>query len=295
MTNSKLPLVSIMSLAYNHEAYFEKAIESWLMQKVNFDFEIVIAEDHSTDRTREIVFSYAEKYPDIIRVITSESNVGMKKNAQRAMLACRGKYLALCEGDDYWIDPLKLQKQTDFMEANPDFSICFHDALLLWDDKSKPPAYFVPKDLKEVTSTEDVIENYYIPTASMLLRTDLNMDLPDWFKHVYNGDWGLQLILSTKGKIKYFDEIMSVYRKNAGGLSGGIGKNAEFVNGKKIELLTYFNDFTEGKYADRINKKIAALEQNTKSFNLRKKSKLLFWLKDPKKTLSKFFRHISGQ
>ena len=184
MTDTNLPLVSIFSLAYNHESYIEKAIESWLMQKTNFRFEAVIGEDHSTDRTREIVFSYAKKYPEIIRVIHSESNVGMRENSKRTRAACRGKYVAFCEGDDYWIDPNKLQRQVDFMEANPDFSICFHDAILLWDDKSRSPNYFVPKDQKEVSTTEDVIEKYYIPTASMLLRSTYTEDLPDWFKHV---------------------------------------------------------------------------------------------------------------
>ncbi len=295
MKNSNSPLVSIMSLAYNHEAFIEKAIESWLMQKTNFKFEIVIGEDQSTDSTREIVFSYAEKYPDIISIITSGSNVGMLANMMRTQAACRGKYIALCEGDDYWTDPLKLQKQVDFMEANADFSICFHDAIVLQDNKSRPPKYFVPKNQKEVSSTEDVIENYYIPTASMLLKAKYHENLPDWFKHVYNGDWALQLILSTKGKIKYIDELMCVYRKNEGGLSGGIGKNIEFINGKKTELLNNFNGYTEGKYADRINKKIAALEESTRDFNLRKQNKLLFWLKDPKKTMSKFFRYLSGQ
>jgi len=295
MQNSNSPVVSIMSLVYNHEAFIEKAIESWLMQRTDFKFEIVIGEDHSTDSTREIVFSYAEKYPDIIRVIFSGSNVGMLANMMRTQAACNGKYIALCEGDDYWTDPLKLQKQVDFMEANADFSICFHDAIVLQDDKSKEPQYFVPKNQKEVSLTEDVIKNYYIPTASMLIRAKCHGKLPDWFKYVHNGDWALQLILSTKGKIKYIDELMCVYRKNEGGLSGGIGKNMEFINRKKIELLHYFNEYSEGKYALMIDNKIKSLEKNTQSFNLRKKNKLLFWSKDPMKTLSKFLHYLSGR
>ena len=295
MTDTNLPMVSIFSLAYNHESYIEKAIESWLMQKTNFRFEAVIGEDHSTDRTREIVFSYAKKYPEIIRVIHSESNVGIRENAKRTRAACRGKYVAFCEGDDYWIDPNKLQRQVDFMEANPDFSICFHDAIVLQDNKSQPPKYFVSKNQKEISSTEDVIEKYYIPTASMLLRSTYIEDLPDWFKHVYNGDWALQLFLSTKGKIKYIDELMSVYRKNEGGLSGGIGKNIEFINGKKTELLNYFNEYSAGRYNDAINNKISNLEKSTKKFKLKKKNKLLYRLSNPRKTLNSFFRYLSVQ
>ena len=281
-----------MSLAYNHEVFIEKAIESWLMQKTNFKFEIVIGEDYSTDNTREMVFSYAEKYPDIIRVISSESNVGMLANMMRTQAACNGKYIALCEGDDYWTDPLKLQKQVDFMEANADFSICFHDAIILQDNKSQAPKYFVPKNQKEISSTEDVIKNYYIPTASMLLRAKYHEKLPDWFKHVYNGDWALQLILSTKGKIKYIDELMCVYRKNEGGLSGGIGKNVEFVNGKKTELLSYFNDYTEGRYAEQINNKIVSLQQGTKVYLFKQKRKVLYWIINPKKLLKKISQSL---
>lgn len=292
MADSNIPLVSIFSLAYNHEAFIEKAIESWLMQRTTFKFEAVIGEDNSTDKTREIVFRYAEKYPDIIRVITSDTNIGMRANSQRTKDACRGKYIAFCEGDDYWTDPTKLQQQADFLEANSDFSMCFHDAIVLWDDKSAQPNYFVPKDQKEVSTTEDVIEKWFIPTASMMLRREYNKDLPDWFKHVYNGDWATQMLLSTKGKIKYFDELMSVYRKNEGGMAGGPGKDIEFVNGKKIQLLNFFNEYTSGKYADAITKKTEALNREAKEFKLRKNNKFLYWMSNPRKTLFKISKSV---
>lgn len=295
MEEKQTPLVSIFCLAYNHESFIKKAIESWLMQKTNFKFEAVIGEDFSTDRTREIVFSYAERYPDIIKVITSETNVGMRENSKRTKNACTGKYIAFCEGDDYWMDPNKLQTQVNFMEENPDYSICFHDAILLWEDKTLPPKHFVPLNHKEVSTTEDVIKNYFIPTASMLVRAKFIKQLPDWFEKIYNGDWATQLILSTQGKIKYIDEIMSVYRKNKGGLSGGIGNNVEFINEKKIELLNYFNNYTEGKYIELINKKIALLEKDIKTYRLKKKNELLFWLLNPKKTLFKISRYLLEQ
>ena len=112
------PLVSVKMLAYNHAPYIAQAIEGILQQKTNFPFELVIGEDCSTDGTREIVFEYQKKYPDIIRVITSDQNVGTKKNGYRTLKACRGKYVALCEGDDYWHNPLKLQKQVDYLESH---------------------------------------------------------------------------------------------------------------------------------------------------------------------------------
>jgi len=121
------PLVSVKMITYNHAPYIAQAIEGVLQQKTNFPIELVIGEDYSTDGTREIVFKYQEKYPDIIRVITSDKNVGMRKNGYRTMKACRGKYIAFCEGDDYWHHPDKLQKQVDYMEKHPECGMVFSD------------------------------------------------------------------------------------------------------------------------------------------------------------------------
>jgi len=120
------PLLSIVTITYNHEPFIAKTIEGVLMQQVNFPIEFIIAEDCSTDGTRAICQQYADQYPELIRLITSESNVGAIANERRAMQAARGKYIAFCEGDDYWTDPLKLQKQVDFLESHPDYSVTFH-------------------------------------------------------------------------------------------------------------------------------------------------------------------------
>lgn len=120
------PLLSIVTITYNHELFIAKTIEGVLMQQVNFPMEFIIAEDCSTDNTKKIVLDYANLYPELIKVITSENNVGAVANERRAMLAARGKYIAFCEGDDYWTDPLKLQKQVDFLETHPEYCVCFH-------------------------------------------------------------------------------------------------------------------------------------------------------------------------
>ena len=120
------PLVSVVTITYNHAPYIAKCIEGVLMQQVNFPMEFIIAEDCSTDGTRAICEEYAKKYPDLIRLLPSEGNMGAVMNEQRAFEAARGKYIATCEGDDYWTDPLKLQKQVDFLESHSDYSVCFH-------------------------------------------------------------------------------------------------------------------------------------------------------------------------
>lgn len=119
-----MPLVSVCMTAYNHEAYIVQAIESILAQQAAFDVELVIGEDCSTDRTAEICRDYAAKYPDRVRLVTSAQNVGMHANYRRTIEACRGRYIALCDGDDWWCDPLKLQKQVDMLESEPACGVC---------------------------------------------------------------------------------------------------------------------------------------------------------------------------
>ena len=265
MTTSQAPLLSIFCLVYNHKDYIERAIEGFLMQKTNFPFEIVIGEDCSTDGSREIVFDYAKKYPDKIKLITSDKNVGMKQNGYRTKMALTGKYMAMCEGDDYWTDPLKLQKQVDFLEAHPDYSLCFHNAIILYEDSTpqRQPVYFCNEDVKDTTTTADVIKGWYIPTASVVLRKEYVDNLPEWFKDVYNGDWGIQLMLSTKGKIKYINELMSIYRRHLaeGSLNANPDINDKFVSTQKIKLLNYFKNEFSGQYDDEIDRKIESLNK----------------------------------
>ena len=130
MENSNKPLVSICSITYNHAPYIRQCLDGMLMQQTDFTFEIIINDDCSTDGTTEIIREYAERYPEIVKPVFHEENQYQK--GVRGMFAtfvfpkAKGKYIALCEGDDYWIDPLKLQKQVDFLEANPNYSVCFH-------------------------------------------------------------------------------------------------------------------------------------------------------------------------
>ena len=286
MINNQAPQVSIFCLVYNHRDYIERAIESFLMQKTNFNFEIVIGEDYSTDGSREIVFGYAKKYPDLIRLITSDQNVGMKKNGHRTKMALKGKYMAMCEGDDYWTDPLKLQKQVDFLETNPDYSLCFHNAIVLQEDRTpKTLKYFCTSDQKDTTTTADVINKWYIPTASIVVRREYIENLPDWFKDVYNGDWGIQLIVSTKGKIKYINELMSIYRRHLseGSLHADPSINQEFVLMQKIKLINYFKNEYKGRFDEEADTKLRSLRRElsateNKSFKMYGFRKVLRWI-----------------
>jgi glycosyltransferase involved in cell wall biosynthesis len=141
------PMVTVRTSTYQHGPFIQDCIEGVLMQKTNFPIEFIIGEDFSTDGTRDIVFEYAKRYPDIIRVITADYNVGSKANGRRCIQASRGKYMALCEGDDYWTDPLKLQKQVDFLEVNSDCSLCFHASKSIRNNNPKDYILHRPKDI----------------------------------------------------------------------------------------------------------------------------------------------------
>jgi len=143
-SDNMIPMLSVVCITFNHKQYIRDAIEGFLMQETTFKIEILIGEDCSIDGTREIVFDYKKKYPDLIRVITSNSNVGMDANGIRTLNAARGKYIALCEGDDSWIDPLKLQKQVDYMESHPGCSLSVHAALRINKDMNNKLGYKRP-------------------------------------------------------------------------------------------------------------------------------------------------------
>ena len=239
-------LISVCSITYNHEEYIEQMIQSILDQKCTYRFELIIGEDCSTDNTRAILKKYAASYPNIIKLLLPEKNIGAKKNFMNTLLACKGKYIAICEGDDYWTDPYKLQKQADFMEANPDCSLCFTEVDIL---ESSPSEYHdeFPRPNKNEFDIRDIIETSknFIPTATLFFRNVLPNPLPYFFQQAMSGDIALHLLLADKGKIKFIDAKTAVYRLH----EGGISKTKEHLEKHaKNLLLTYIRAHEYFKY-----------------------------------------------
>lgn len=240
------PLISILMITFNQEKFIAQAIESALMQHANFKYEIVIGEDCSTDRTRDIVLEYQEKYADRIKLLLQSENVGMHKNFVDTYYACKGKYIALLEGDDYWTDPNKLQKQVDFLENNPDFAICFHNMWIIDEDK---PHLIRESNIKqkEITDINTLARGNYIYTASCVFRNNFII-LPDWFYQCPVGDYPLHLLNAQYGKIKFINEIMGVYRVHKGGawentnLSYRLEKWAEMIEILKSKFDSKVNE-----------------------------------------------------
>ena len=215
--NSGEPLVSICCLTYNHEAYIRDALEGFLKQKVPFSYEILIYDDASTDGTADIIRAYHKIYPDIIRPILQTENQYSKgiTNPSGAFNfpRIRGKYAAMCEGDDYWTDLDKLRRQVEYLEAHPGCSLCFHSARILTVDGSISDRRMRPYRRDRQGSPQEMIDKSCgYPTASMVFRSKLVNQLPSYYTECPVGDTPLQLMAAAAGYGFYMDRDMSVYR-----------------------------------------------------------------------------------
>jgi glycosyltransferase involved in cell wall biosynthesis len=207
--------VSVCMIAYNHEKFIAQAIESILLQKTTHQIEIIIGDDCSTDLTKQIISTYKEKYPELLVVLPSEKNIGMIPNFIRTYESSNGKYVALLEGDDYWTDELKLEKQINFLEQHPDFAICHHKIKFLDENKQTFKTSGVQK---EITTIEDLALDNNISTPSCVFRNKLFGEFPSTIYNSAIGDYFLHMLNAQYGKIKFFNEAMSVYRIHNDGI-----------------------------------------------------------------------------
>lgn len=224
------PLVSIVCITYNHEPYLRQALDGFLMQKCDFPFEIVLAEDCSTDGTREICREYAVKYPDVIHHVWSENNIGAVENEARAIRAAKGKYIALCEGDDYWTDAQKLQKQVDFMESHPEYSVTFHRYKIHYDDtdiwqEDNAGWLFEGKDIEGVDITiEQTLDKWITQYLTAVFRRD-SYDFGWADKYRWYRDSHMFYHLMIVGKAYLFAFEGGVYRKTGSGIYTNLDKH----------------------------------------------------------------------
>lgn len=220
------PKLSILCLTYNHEKYIEQTLESFVMQQTNFEFDAIIADDASTDGSPAIIKEYAKKYPKIIKPILRKENIGSEANFFATFGGNQSEYISNCEGDDYFTDPFKLQKQVDFLDANPDCSMCFHPVRVFYEDGSLPDEIFPPVTFldaidKNNIQLEQLLMVNFIQTNSVLYRWRFNdkESLEKFFpKDILPGDYFTHLLHAQKGRIGFLPEIMGAYRKHSGGI-----------------------------------------------------------------------------
>lgn len=279
-------MVSIRCIAYNHEKYIRDALEGFVMQKTNFRFEAIVHDDASTDGTAAIIREYAEKYPDIIKPIYETENQYSKHDGSLWRImneACVGKYIAMCEGDDYWIDPYKLQKQVDFLDNNPTYSIIWHDAYI--ESNGKIIKQYKRYNTDSESPISDIIYNggLFIPTASILVKKDIFVSLPDISVRC---DYTIQMYSAYMGKAYYIKTPMCVYRYNsAGSWTSKIIKSDRQNQIKRYEgekdILNSYNSFFKYQYSEAFERRMATeLFNMACSLNLDKDAKYYLDLRD---------------
>ena len=253
-------VVTIASTTYNMEAFIAEALDSWLAQKTSFEFDILVSDDGSTDGTCDVVRRYMAKFPNI-RLI-STGHIGKMPNFIRSLKESKGKYVALCDGDDYWIDPYKLQKQVDFMESHPDFSECFTNSYVL--DTVTGKKKIAKTQLWDEATTEGLLkhrddDNVQMSpghTSTFFFRNQFLLEYPEWMYGDVMTDFPLYMLMSRFGKAKFINDITSVYRHRPEGVSS---INFSFEKGIRRRIFVYKNvnrDF-HYKYKKIINPIIA--------------------------------------
>lgn len=282
-------LVSICCLTYNQEKYIKDALEGFIKQKTNFKYEILIHDDASTDNTVNIIKEYQENYPNIIKIVYERENQYSQGKwcLVKTCKEAQGKYIALCEGDDFWTDENKLQTQVDYLENHSNCTFCFHNATILdmctntKIDKFVPQSESLRKYLKSdnIYNVGELELLGFIPTASFMFRTESLTNLPDWFEKCFVQDWPIKLLMTSFGYAYFIDKTMSVYRKNADGsvTTANEEKAKESIDGqiyiidRKKEFINWIDKFTNFKYKEVFN--LRKIEYEIELLLLQKRNK----------------------
>jgi glycosyltransferase involved in cell wall biosynthesis len=271
--------ISVCLITYGHEKYIQQAIESILMQVIDFDMELIVANDKSPDNTDEIIKSIIQNHPNgsLIKYLSREKNLGMMPNFIDAINNCTGEYIALCEGDDYWTDSLKLQKQVDFLDNNEEFVLCFHNADVFDYITSNSYLFVNNYNYSEYTA-KDLFKNWLIPTASMVFRNVIRDNIPNFMISATHGDLGLQIYLNEFGRFYAINEVMSVYRINESSVTVNSFSSIQH-NNAHIKQLFLMNSFFNKKYEIEIQRRIFLYYlRNANSYRLQSIIIPFFWL-----------------
>ena len=266
-------VVSIICITYNHEKFIRDTLLGFVNQKTNFPFEAIIGDDCSVDKTSEIIREFENKYPDIIKPVYRKKNIGARKNWIDVFNKCKGKYIAICEGDDYWINQYKLQKQVDFLDSNPDFAMCSHDVKTVFEGvENKDP--FV--ESQKVSTFDDIVEHgHFIPTLSIMFRKKALPVIPEWFNELWVGDIPFVHLITHYGKNYHMDDIMGLKRKHKEGISQKPTRQdlqyKEYLVENKLFFYKKLNEFFEYEHKKVLNPIISRHYLNVAFLNFKYK------------------------
>lgn len=241
--------LTVVTTTYNHGKYIEKCLKSILNQEAKFKYKLLVSDDGSTDNTRAILKKYQDKYPEKLEVIYNEKNLGAMENFIHTLNMVHTEYVALCDGDDYWTDNNKLQKQVDFLDNNKEYAICFHQTLIFFEDKSHDNVIH-PLNIPNELTLNDLIKENFIPANTVVYRWKYKKKdslIKEFPENIVPGDYFLHLMHAKRGKIYCINESMSAYRRQVNGmwyLTTQPNKENEFylLYGEK-----YFNFFEQAE------------------------------------------------
>lgn len=235
MSDNQEIMVSVLMLTYNHEPYVAQALDSILGQETDFRYEIVISDDASRDATKRILLGYKDRNKELITLLLTSQNQGLIGNFLKAYEACRGKYIAICEGDDFWISRNKLQRQVSYLESHPQCAICFHRAVNLYED-SGAKSLSNPHQ-EEDTGILDLAKSNYLTNVTTVFRRAAFGALPPWFSQVSTYDYALHMLTAQTGSIHYMKEPMAVYRQRQTAIWSQAGQDRKWEISLKVREL----------------------------------------------------------
>lgn len=248
--------LTIIIPAYNQEKYLRQSLDSVINQKVNFDYEIITSDDNSTDSSLQILKDYQSKYPQLIKIINNNKNIGLPKITHQMHSAAQGEYIAILDGDDYLTDQNRFQEQVDFLDKNKDYSAVAGNTIIKYIDEIKEDSLIVEKPIPQFHEIADfIMASTYFHTSAIMYRNIYRGKVPEFLKHEFGrGDWLRTIMHAQHGKIGYIDKIVSVYRVHNGGIWSGLTSFKKFS--RNLNSCYYFNKFLGYRYDNLFKKRI---------------------------------------
>ena len=269
------PLVSVRCITYNHEPYIAQALDGFLMQKTNFPFEVIVHDDASPDKTADIIREYEKRFPNIIKPIYQTENQYAKRDGSIGRIvnaACKGKYIAFCEGDDYWIDENKLQMQVDFLEKNPEYGMCYTKAWVYTQKSQELTKKGIGAAFKDFDDL--VLNGNRVPTLTTVYRKKLLekywQDIQPGNKGWLMGDYPMWLYFAYESKVKFFNQVTSVYRvlEESASNTSNPQKRAAFVKSTEDIQLYFAQKYYDDKNLVQYHAMKQALDEERRIINL---------------------------
>ena len=279
-------LLSVCIRSYNQEHFLAQALDSVLMQKTSFPFEIIISDDCSSDGTKGILSDYQQRYPSRIRILWNKSNIGGPRNLRKVIEACDAKYITCLDGDDYYLDKYKLQKQVDFLEENESYAACFHNVMDI-SEKTGNRSLFLPLDFPCVADARDVISKpWFLPIHSVMMRRKF-IFFPDWYETVMNDDYVVNLSVVMHGPYYYMQDVMVAYRHHDSNVSIHYS-DLSLINGQLCKILSGFSSIYPKEYLPVFEERIKCLKEESNDYLLNSRRPWLKWFR--LKTYKRFIK-----